>query len=173
MTSSTDRARPRSYIWPITAATVVQVIAFGSIMVGVFASQSEDPEAGGIFFALGFALVPVVCAVTAFATRHPRAPMATLKGMGAWLVIGLPVSLLHPVIGLTAGFTAAGAITLRSDVLRPGRYRAYAIGAMVLYEVVLLAILPQAALLAGAVSPLLAVRLADLFTEKKEEALES
>lgn len=148
---------------------MVQAIAFGSLMVGIFASQTDEEIAGGPAFALGFALVPVVCALAAFVSRHPRAPLATLKGMGMWLVVGLPLSLLHPVIGLTAGFTAAGAMTIRPDTLSPGRYRFYGVLAAAAYATVLLAFLPQAALLAGAVTPLLVIRLADLLTERKED----
>ncbi len=141
------------------------------MMVGVFASGSEQSEAGGPAFALGFILVPVLCAVVAFMSRHPRAPLATLKGMGAWLVIGLPASLLNPVIGLGAGYTAAGAFTLRADTLAPGRNRAWSVLGMALYLAVILAIVPQAAILAGAVAPLLAVRTADLMTERREARL--
>lgn len=138
-------------------------------MVAVFASTSDNEEAGAVYFALGFMLVPIMCAVVAFMSRHPRAPIATLKGMGGWLVVGLPLALVNPVIGLGAGYTAAGALTLRSDVLAPGRNRAWAIVGMALYLAVLLIILPQAAILAGAVSPLLAVRAADLLSQRGEE----
>lgn len=150
------------------AGTLVQAISFGSMIVGVFASASESGEAAGPYFALGFMLVPVMCAVVAFMSRHPRAPLATLKGMGAWLVIGLPLSLANPVIGLGAGYAAAGALTLRADALAPGRNRAWSILAIALYLAVLLLILPQAAIFAGAVSPLLGVRAADLVSERVE-----
>lgn len=165
--SAGEEARPVG--WAIFAGTVVQVVSFGSIMVGVFASTSEETEAGGPAFALGFALVPVVCALVAFLSRRPGAPMATLRGMGMWLVLALPMSLLHPVIGLGIGYTGAGAVTLRSDALKPGRYRAYAVLAVALYEALLLVILPQAAIFAGAIVPLLAVRAADIITERREE----
>lgn len=137
-------------------------------MVGVFASTSEETLAAGPAFALGFILVPVACAVVAFVSRHPGAPMATLKGMGAWLVLALPLSLMNPIIGLSVGFAASGALTLRSDSLRPGRYRSLAVAGTGVYVVILLLILPQAAIVAGALTPLLAVRVGDLITEQRE-----
>ncbi|MGD2103148.1 MAG: hypothetical protein PVG83_13025 [Acidimicrobiia bacterium] len=164
--SAGEEARPVG--WAIFVGTVVQAVSFGSLMVGVFASTSDSGEAGGVYFALGFMLVPIMCAVVAFMSRHPRAPMATLKGMGAWLVIGLPLGLLIPVVGLGMGYTAAGALTLRSDALAPGRNRAWAILAVAIYLTVLLLILPQSAILGGAISPLLAIRAADIVTERRE-----
>jgi hypothetical protein len=169
VTSSPAGQEPRPLGWAIFVGTLVQAVAFGSLMIAVYASISDTGEAASPFFALGFVLVPIMCAVVAFVSRHPRAPMATLKGMGVWLAIGLPLSLVNPVIGLGAGFTAAGAMTLRSDVLSPGRNRAWAVLATALYLGLLLFILPQSAILAGAVTPLLAIRAADLLTERREE----
>lgn len=143
-----------------------------SLMLGVFASSTEEALAAGPAFALGFILVPVACATVAFASRHPRAPIATLKGMGAWLVVALPLSLMNPVTGLSAGFAASGSLTLRSDTLKPGRYRTFAIIGTAIYVTILLVILPQAAIVAGALTPLLAIRVGDLMTEQKEKGQE-
>lgn len=168
MTESRAGQEARPVGWALFVGTLVQAISFGSIIFGVYASTSDSVEANGPYYALGFMLVPITCAVVAFMSRHPQAPIATLKGMGAWLVIGVPLVLLNPVIGLGSGFTAAGALTLRSDVRAPGRNRAWAVVASALYLTVLLIVLPQSAVLAGAVSPLLVVRTADLFTERRE-----
>lgn len=149
--------------------TLAQAVSFGSLMVAVYASTSDSGEAAAAYFALGFVLVPITCTVVAFMSRHPRAPLATLKGMGVWLVIGVPLVLLSPVIGFGTGYAAAGAMTLRSDALAPGRNRAWAILATALYLTLLLFVLPQSAILAGAVTPLLAIRAADLLSERREE----
>jgi hypothetical protein len=169
VTASPGGEETRPLGWAIFVGTLVQAVSFASLLVAVGASRSESGEAAGPYFALGFMLVPIMCAVVAFMSRHPGAPMATLKGMGVWLAIGLPLVLLHPVIGFGTGYTAAGAMTLRSDVLSPGRNRAWAIFATALYLALLLFVLPQSAVLAGAVAPLLAIRAADLFTERREE----
>lgn len=138
-------------------------------MLGVFASTTAESDAAAPAFALGFVLVPVVCAIVAFGSNHPRAPIATLKGMGAWLVVALPLSLVNPITGLSTGFAAAGWFALRADSLRPGRNRAWAVAGTAVYVTFLVVILPQAAILAGAVTPLLAIRVGDLLTERREE----
>jgi hypothetical protein len=169
VTASPVGEEPRPLGWAIFVGTLVQAVSFGSLVVGVAASTSDRGEAAGPYYALGFILVPIMCAVVAFMSKHAQAPMATLKGMGVWLVIGVPLVLLHPVIGLGTGFAAAGAMTLRSDVLRPRRNRVWAVVATALYLALLLFVLPQSAVLAGAVAPLLAIRAADLLTERREE----
>ena len=102
-----------------------------------------------------------------------RAAMAVLKGMGIWLVLGLPLSLANPIMGLATGFTAAGVFTIRTTALRPGRARWLAVLLTAAYLLLLVAILPQAAILAGALTPLLAIRAADLYSERREALAES
>lgn len=148
----------------------MQAVSFGSLMLGVIASVTEDStQAGGPPFALGFILVPVTAAAVAFISSHERAPIATLKAMGMWLLVALPLSIVNPVTGFSTGFGAAGAFTLRSDVPRSGKARALAVAALAVYVTILVWILPQAALLAGAVTPLLAVRAADVYLERSRE----
>lgn len=139
-------------------------------MLGVVASLAEDfPEAAGPAFALGFGLVPVVAAIVAFVSGHRSAPKATLKAMGVWIVVALPLALLNPIIGFSTGFAAAGAFTLRPDVLYSGKTRALAVGLLLVYVTVLVFILPQAAMFAGAVTPLLVIRAADVMSSKDED----
>lgn len=147
--------------------TAVQGVAFGSLVLAVVASLIDEPTVSpGPSYALGFILVPVTAAAVAFISAHDNPPMATLKGMGAWLVVGLPLAVLNPIIGFSTAFAAAGAFTLRSDAPRPGRARAIAVAVLAVYVTVLVGILPQAAVFAGAVTPLLAVRAADLYLER-------
>lgn len=161
---------PRRIWWAVGAGTIIQTVAFVSLILGAVISVSDETVAAGPAFALGFVLVPVVCALVAFISGHERAPLATLKGMGVWLIVALPLGLANPITGLSAGFAAAGAVTLRADLLRPGKSRAVAVLVQAAYVSLLLAVLPQAALFAGAVTPLLAIRIADMFTERTESA---
>ncbi len=161
---------PRRVWWAIGIGTIVQAVAFGSRLLGTVATQSSTPEGAGPAFALGFALVPVVCAIVAFTSGHPRAPLATLKGMGIWLVVALPLGLINPVSGLCAGFTASGAVTLRSSGPTSGRVHAAAVVLAAVYVTLLIIIVPQAGIFAGAVTPLLAVKAADVFSERGEKA---
>ncbi len=168
---SSDTGQPLTRLWwAIGIGTLIQTIAYGSFLLGVFASQAEQPEAAGPAFALGFVLVPIVCALVSFISSHESAPKATMKGMGIWLVVALPLGLFNPATGLTAGFAASGMFTLRSTAMVYKKRRLIAVGVVAVYITLLVIILPQAALFAGAVTPLLAIRAADLYAEKAEHS---
>jgi len=154
--------------WAIGVATIIQAVATVSLITGALLSVSDETVAAGPAFALGFVLVPVVCALAAFISGHERAPLATLKGMGVWLAVALPLGLANPIVGLSTGFAASGAFTLKALVLSPGKRRALAVLTLALYVTLLVAVLPQAALFAGAVTPLLAIRVADMISERAE-----
>jgi hypothetical protein len=87
--------------------------------------------------------------------------------MGLWLVFALPLGLINPVTGLCAGFCAGGAVTLRRSETPIRRARAIAGALTVVYVTVLVLTLPQAGLFAGAVTPLLSIRAADVYSERK------
>lgn len=145
---------------------MVQIVSFGSILFGALAAGADDVAAGPAF-ALGFGLVPVVFVITAFGSAARSAPTAIVKAMLLWLVIALPVGLLNPVSGLTAAFGAGAAMTLRQT----DHYRRWARGIAVLigtiYVTALVFNFPQAGIFAGAVTPLLAVKAADLYLERR------
>jgi hypothetical protein len=127
----------------------------------------DDPAAAGPAFALGFGLVPVVFVVTAFVSARVAAPVSILKAMGLWLLFALPLGLINPVTGLCAGFCAGGALALRRSENPVRRARAIAGALTVVYVTVLVVTLPQAGLFAGAVTPLLSIRAADIYSERK------
>lgn len=156
--------------WAVGIGTILQAAAFLSLTAGTLASTSSETESAGPAFALGFMLVPVVCAVVAFVSGNDRAPIATLKGMGAWLVVALPLGLANPIIGIGTGFAASAAFTLKTHAIRPGRRRFVAVLTMASYLILLLVVLPQSALFAGAATPLFAVRTADYISEHTESS---
>ena len=149
--------------------TIVQMVSFLSLFMGAAVSVADDAGPAGPAFAFGFALAPIMCCLTAFVSGHQRASMAALKGMGVWLAVGIPLSLLNLIPGLSAGFAASGAFTLRSLAVRPGKKRAWAVVLLAGWVTVLVYLLPQAALLTAAATPLLAIRLADVLSERAEE----
>lgn len=163
-----DAAATRRIWWAIGVGTIVQAISFSSLIGGAVISLADDGVSAGPAFALGFGLVPVACAVVAFVSGHERAPLATLKGMGVWAVVGLPLGLINPVSGLSTGFAAAASFTLRSLAQRPGKRRALATGILALYVTALVLLIPPAALFAGALTPLLVIRTADIISERSE-----
>ena len=62
------------------------------------------------FIAFGLALVPFAFLALAFVSGHPSAPMATVKAMCLFLLIGIPVSAIaaDAVTGLVAAAGAGG-----------------------------------------------------------------
>ncbi len=151
----------------IAVGTVIQIVSFGSILVGALASTGDQQVAAGPAYALGFGLVPVVFVLVAFVSSVQGAPLAILKAMGLWLILALPLGLVNPVVGLCAGFSAGATVTLRRPEEPKKWARAIAAAVTVVYVTVLVLILPQAGIFAGAVTPLLAMRVADGYSDNK------
>ena len=161
-------------VWlAIGLGTVVQAISFGSLLLGAVASLSDEPEAAGPAFAIGFGLVPIVLVIVAFGSGRFGAAPAVLKGMGLWLLVALPVGLINPVTGMCAGFTAAGAVTLRREEGIAFRPRVAAVIMASGYVTLLVVLLPQAGIFAGAITPLFAIRGADIWSERENAKREA
>jgi hypothetical protein len=173
VTSSPDgQVKPGRIWWAIGLGTVVQTISYGSLLLGSLTSQSDETTAAGPAFALGFALVPVVFVVVAFVSGASRAPVATLKAMALWILITLPLGLINPVTGLCAGFTAGAAVTLRQSEAHQRGARAAATVIAAAYVTVLVLTFTQAGIFAGAVTPLLAIKAADNYSERRSRSLD-
>ena len=146
----------------IIAATVVEVIAYGFLLFAILASASDIPEAGGPPLALGLILVPFVFVALAFISKRERAPIATLKAMGLWVLVLLPIGLLNPVAGLTAAFGVGGIVTLRRGPIYRLSYRVWAVVITTVYVTGLLFFAPPGGVFAGAVMPFPALGVADM-----------
>jgi hypothetical protein len=165
-------------VWlAIGLGTIVQAISYGSLLLGAVASVSSDqPEAAGPAFAIGFGLVPLVMVVVAFGSGRFGAASAVLKGMGLWLLVALPLGLIHPVTGMCAAFTAAAAVTLRREEGIAFRPRVVAVAMATVYVTLLVFALPQviqAGIFAGAITPLFAIRGADIWSERENAKREA
>lgn len=145
------------------------MVSFGALLFGALISLSDEPISGGPSFALGFILAPATFASVAFISGHERAPIATLKAMGVWLVLALSLGVLNPVTGLCVAFGAAGVITMRREEWTSTWTRSAAVVLTGLYVLLLVVILPEAGIFAGAVTPLLATRAADMYQARKLE----
>ena len=165
------RLNRRTWI-AIAVGTTLQIVSFGAVLFGTLVSLSAEPISGGPSFALGFILAPAVFASVAFISGHERAPMATLKAMGVWLVLALSLGLLNPVSGLSVAFGAAGVITLRRPETTTTFARSAAVVLTGMYVLLLVVILPEAGIFAGAVTPLLAVRSADIYRERRKDPVD-
>jgi hypothetical protein len=163
----------------LTAATIALQFSYWAIVAGASADP-DSPEAletGVGMLAFGLALVPFVFLVLTFATRHPRAPTATLKGMGLFLLIGLPVGLVNPAIGAAVGFSAGGVVGLRTvEGVDTRRARWVAVLALAFYLgalVFLGTLLPALggfALMSGAVLPFAVHGLVDQALAERADA---
>jgi hypothetical protein len=162
----------------LTAATIALQFSYWAIVAGASADPDapEALETGVGMLAFGLALVPFVFLVLTFASRHPRAPTATLKGMGLFLLIGLPVGLVHPAVGAAVGFAAGGVVALRSvDGVDTRRARWIAVLALAFYLGTLIflgTLLPALggfALMSGAVLPFAVHGLVDQALSERAE----
>jgi len=107
-------------------------------------------------------LVPFVFIALAFLSKRERAPIATLKAMGIWVLVLLPIGLLNPVVGLTAAFGVGGIVTLRTEPIYRLSYRVWAVVITTTYVTALLFFAPPGGVFAGAVMPFPALGIADM-----------
>lgn len=158
----------------ILLATLVLVVAYWAMLIGLVMFASDDPgeepqAAAALTF--GLALIPFVFIVLAFASGHPRAPSAVLKAMGLALLIGIPVSALaaDAVTGIVAGVGAGGIVALRADDDHNWRARAIAVAAASAYTFVLVRTLGEMALLPAPIFPFTGIGIADHLSERRRE----
>ena len=168
-TSESETSPSRKW-FAITLATLVMMVCYSAILFGVaggFLGEGEDGAAMAL--AAGLIGVPAVFLGLAFVSRHPQAPKATLKAMGLFLLVGLPVSLLSLPAGMVGGFGAGGVVALRLGPTDTTRARAWAVALSASYIMVVGQIVPPIDALVGSVFPFLAIGAADSITRKRAE----
>lgn len=135
----------------ITAATAVYQFAYWPIVAGTAA-----PEGSGVgLIALGLALIPFVFLTAAFASRHPNAAGATLRAMGWFLLIGLPLGLLAPLLGTAIGVALGAVVTLAPlERVDTRRARYWTVAGVAAYLLLLLLLSPGFAVISAAVLPI-------------------
>jgi hypothetical protein len=160
----------------ITLATLVLVPTFWSFLAGFVAIAAADDAADtgpnpAAAIALGLALVPFVFIVLAFTSGHPRAPIAVVKAMGLFLLVGIPASALaaDAVTGLVAGVGAGGIVALRADDAHNWRARALGVLVAMTYTFVLVRTAGVITLLAAPIFPFTAIGIADHLSEQRRE----
>jgi hypothetical protein len=157
----------------ITLATLLLVPAFWSLLAGLVAVA--DDEAGGPApapaIALGLALIPFVFLLLAFASEHPRAPMAVVRAMGLCVLVGIPVSAVagDAVTGIVAGVGAGGICALRADDGHNWRARALGVAVAAGYTFVLVRTAGPITLVAAPIFPFTALGVADHLSERRRE----
>ncbi len=156
----------------LAVTTVVLQFAYWPIVASVLGG--EEATSAGLWLGLG--ITPLVFLILAFVSRNQRAPGATGRAMGLFLLLALSLGLINIVVGLTAGFGAGAAAALRREPDLHGlRARAIAVVGVSVYLLVLqmlAGISPgfgQFAIMSGAVVPLAVVGLADEVSEVRAE----
>ena len=157
---------PRRKWMAIGVATVVLVVSYSAMLLAFVAAEVDGAD-GSAAFALGAALVPFVFVALAFISGHRRASGAVLKAMGLALLVAFPVSAIMQdvVTGLVAGFGAGGVVALRAEPVHTRKSRALAVALVSLYVAVLVRVIIEAGLIAGATLPLVSIGIADSFVE--------
>jgi hypothetical protein len=151
----------------ITAASAVYQFCYWPIFAGTTA-----PDGSGVgLIALGLALVPFVFLVAAFATQHPNAPGATLRAMGWFLLVGLPVGVFVPIIGVCLGVSLGAVVALAPLPERDTRRTRYlTVAGVAAYLLVLLAFSPGFLVISGAVLPLAVHGMVDQAVEERDRS---
>jgi purine-cytosine permease-like protein len=164
---------PRRKWRAILVATLALVPAFWSMLLGLVAAASDDPDAPNPAAALAFglALIPFVFVVLAFMSEHPRPAGAVLRAMGLSLLVGIPVSALagDAVTGIVAGLGAGGVAALRMDVDHTVRARVLAVVVATAYTFVLVRVAGGLVLLPAPIFPFTAIGIADHLSERSRE----
>jgi hypothetical protein len=164
---------PRRKWRAILVATLALVPAFWSMLLGIVAAASDDPDAPNPAAALAFglALIPFVFVVLAFMSEHPRPAGAVLRAMGLSLLVGIPVSALagDAVTGIVAGLGAGGVAALRMDVDHTVRARVLAVVVATAYTFVLVRVAGGLVLLPAPIFPFTAIGIADHLSERSRE----
>lgn len=148
----------------ITAATAVYQFSYWSILTGTATNQ----EATVGLIALGLGLVPFVFVTAAFATLHPNAPGATLRAMGWFLLVGLPLGAVVPLLGVAVGVCLGGVVALAPlPEVATRRARYFAVLGVAAYLVLLLLVSPGFAVISAAVLPLAIHGMVDQAVEER------
>jgi len=110
---------------------------------------------------LAVLIAPFVFVVVALVSRNAR-PKLVLLAMLLLVLIGLPVGLLSPILGASAGFGVGIALVLaQPDITNVLRRRILGVLFAVAYTFVLLVVVTPAGVFTGAVLPPILVGLAD------------
>ncbi len=131
-----------------------------------FASEPGTPvQVDGGLVGIALVVAPFVFVTTALASRNPDLGRAVLRAMALFLMLGLGVGLVAPVLGATAGFGVGGALTLKppSDIPDVLRWRLALTAVGVIYTFALLVFVTPAGVFTGGIVPLLLLGFADEF----------
>lgn len=133
---------------------------YGAAFVGEPGQTELSLDTG--LLAIALAIAPIGFIVVGFVSKNPNAPRRVLWSMGLFLVVGLALGYLNPLLGAAGGFGAGVALTLDMPEF-PNQLRRRFLGVTfaVAYMFLLLVAATPAGVLTGAILPALMVGFAD------------
>lgn len=148
-------------------------LALGTIVItvsyfayGTATSIPGDMDGQLIFFAL--LLAPVAFLLITHLSGAPEAWKRGLQAVGILVLVALPIGLLAPILGASAGYGAGVIFTLnRPPFASVVRNRVVAVTLTLAYTLLLLVTITPAGVMAGALLPPLMVGFADEFSAWK------
>jgi hypothetical protein len=153
----------------ISLATIVMQFAYWPMIASLGTRDDGATAVAQGPLAFGLAFVPFAFMALAFGSRHDNAPMATLKALGLFLLVAMPlVVIVDPMVGIVSGLTAGGTAALQRDPdLHDLRWRWIAVGVVTVYVFVLRVVAVEFALMSGAVLPFAVHGLVDQAAEAR------
>jgi hypothetical protein len=152
----------------IAVATAVMQLSYWPAVAAAWADPTDDVVTAGMI--VGLSAVPFVFMLVAFASRHPRAPWAVVRAMGLFVVVALPLGMLHVASGVAAGYAAGGLAALRApEGLRSRPARISMVVAITFSITILLAVALEVGLVLGALLPFPAIGLADRAASRRAQ----
>lgn len=151
----------------IGISTVLLFLSYLMFIFGFATVSDGETTFGGGLLGIAGGLVPAVFLCVAAISQHERTIRAVLLASSLWIVFGLPLAILDIPSGLVAGFGAGAVVALRREPVHTTTSRAIAVAICVVYVFVLGRIIPEAALMVGAVLPIAAIGVADSIVERE------
>ncbi|MGI8518694.1 MAG: hypothetical protein ACR2ME_10240 [Acidimicrobiia bacterium] len=144
----------------MTLGTIVLMFSYFAY-AAAFSSVDGQTTIDAQLVGLAVLIAPFVFVVVALVSRNPR-PKLVLLAMLLLVLIALPIGLLAPILGASAGFGVGIALVLaQPDVANVLRRRIFGVLFAVAYAFVLLIVATPAGVFTGAVLPSILIGLAD------------
>ena len=159
------RQAKRRRWFAVGLASVLQFLSYTLFIFGFAVASGDETVFAGGLVGIAIGLVPAVFVAAAALSQHEHTIRASLLATLLWFVVALPLALIDIPAALVAGFGAGGVVAIRAWGPRVITYRAAAVGFCVLYMLVVQLFAPAAAIMVGAIVPLVAVVVADVVRE--------
>ena len=169
---SRHRQREEARRWfAAILATTIMFFDYTMFIFGFASAADGEPIFAGGIIGIAFGLVPVVFFAAATVSNQERSIRTSLLATLLWVVIGTPIAFFDLPTALVAGFGAGGIVALRHVPGGTLIYRVVVVAICVVWVFAVQRISPAAGLMVGAILPFVALTIADLVQERREEVV--